>query len=202
MKLFRRASNNGDATRRIVVGLGNPGGRYSSTRHNAGAMVVDYLVDEASAALKRHKSGCLIAEVTISENRTVLARPISYMNESGAPVAALARWYKVSVEELIVVHDEIDLPFGDVRVKAGGGTAGHNGLRSLVSHLGSNDFLRVRLGVSRPPGRRGAKHHVLDDFDSGERLVLPELIERGAYAVERILAAGVERAMNEINTRT
>jgi PTH1 family peptidyl-tRNA hydrolase len=201
MKLFRRASGGDRDGRRIVVGLGNPGARYAKTRHNAGAMVVEHLAQGAGGSFKSHKSGCAIAEVTIAETKTVLARPVSYMNESGAPVRALARWYKVPIEDLVVVHDEIDLPFGDVRVKLGGGIAGHNGLRSIVAHLGSNDFVRVRLGVSRPQGRRAAKNHVLDEFDSSERRELPELIERGSYAVERILAAGVERAMNEINTR-
>jgi len=202
MKLFRRGSEGDDSDRWIVAGLGNPGARYADTRHNTGGMVVGLLVEESGGTFKRHKSGCLIAEQVMAGQRVVLARPMSYMNESGRPVRELARWYKVPVERLIVVHDELDLPFGDIRVKVDGGIAGHNGLRSIVNHLGSKDFTRVRIGISRPNDRKGATNHVLDEFNSKERRELPELIERAASAVERIFEAGIERAMNELNTRS
>ena len=204
MSLLRRARGRDDegAARWIVVGLGNPGDRYERTRHNAGAVVVDELLRRNSASFRRHKTGCLVAEAGAGDGRYVLARPVSYMNESGRPVAQLVRWYKASPDRLIVVHDEIDIPFGDIRVKWGGGTAGHNGLRSIAAHLGTNDFARVRFGVSRPGGHREAADHVLAEFSNSERRSLPDLISTAADVVERILEVGVERTMNEVNTRT
>lgn len=199
MPLFRRARDDAP-DRTVVVGLGNPGAEYAGTRHNAGARVVELLAERVSGTWKRHKTGCLVAEAQLAGERVVLARPTSYMNESGRPVGSLLRWYKTSPTELIVVHDEIDIPFGEVRIKVGGGTAGHNGLGSLIAHLGTKDFIRVRVGVGRPRGR-GAAGHVLDGFSGAERKELPDLLERAADAVERILEAGTERAMNEVNTR-
>jgi PTH1 family peptidyl-tRNA hydrolase len=201
MPLFRRASHEDAGGRKVVVGLGNPGSEYESTRHNAGVKVVEALLVRAGASFKTHKSGCLVADARLSGTPVVLARATSYMNESGGPVGRLLRWYKVDPRDLIVVHDEIDIPFGDVRIKDGGGTAGHNGLGSLVSHLGTKDFVRVRVGVGRPRGSRQAASHVLDTFSGAERKELPFLIEAAADAVERILEAGVERAMNEVNAR-
>lgn len=198
MRLFKRTSDEG-ADRTIVAGLGNPGERYAKTRHNAGAMVVHELLERSGARLKSHKSGCMIAEVTIEGERVVLARPMSYMNESGRPLRDLAKWYKLGPDDLIVVHDEIDIPFGEVRIKLGGGTAGHNGLASIVNHLSTKEFTRVRVGVGRPRGQ--GVDHVLGEFSGAQRKELPDLVSRGADAVERILEVGAERAMNEINTR-
>ncbi|MEA2446817.1 MAG: peptidyl-tRNA hydrolase, family [Actinomycetota bacterium] len=198
--MFRRPEQEDDG-RWIVVGLGNPGARYEKTRHNLGAMVLDALAKRTGAGLRSHKSGCLTDETKLAGERVVLARPTSYMNESGRPVGALMRWYKADPERLIVVHDELDIPFDEVRVKLGGGVAGHNGLRSVASHLGTKDFIRVRVGVSRPPGRQDAADYVLSEFSSNERKVLPEVVERAADAVELILERGVERAMNDINTK-
>lgn len=202
MRLLRRRSSEvSDVEERlVVVGLGNPGERYAQTRHNAGALTIDVLLDRSGARLKSHKSGCLVAEASLG-NRVVLARPTTYMNESGRPVRQLLSWYKQPPENLVVVHDEIDIPFGEVRVKSGGGTAGHNGLGSIVNHLGTKDFQRVRVGVGRPPGARGAAGHVLAGFSSTERKELPFLLVVAADAVESIAADGVERAMNEFNTR-
>lgn len=200
MSLFRRSARPEDS-RPVVVGLGNPGDRYADTRHNMGAMVIDVLLKRAAATLKSHKSGCLIAETTLADERVVLARATTYMNDSGRPVRELVRWYKASPENVIVVHDELDIPFEDVRVKDGGGTAGHNGLGSIASHLGTRDFIRVRVGIGRPKGRSGAVGHVLNGFSSGERKELPFVLERAADAVEAILKDGVEPAMNEFNTK-
>ncbi|MEA2497635.1 MAG: peptidyl-tRNA hydrolase, family [Actinomycetota bacterium] len=200
MGIFKRHAP--DAVDRwIVVGLGNPGEKYEDTRHNAGAMVVHKLAERVGGKLKSHRSGCLVAEGSLAGSRVVIARPTSFMNESGRPVRKLMDFYKAPLERLVVVHDEIDIPFGEIRLKAGGGTAGHNGLRSLVSHLGSNEFLRVRVGVSRPRGRDATVGHVLDRFSGAERKELPDLLERAADAVERIIEVGAERAMNEFNTR-
>ena len=201
MALFRRAARPGDEDRWIVVGLGNPGEKYSATRHNMGAMVIEVLLGRTSASLKSHKSGCAIAETQLGGERVVLARPTTYMNDSGRPVRELARWYKAQPDRLIVVHDELDIPFEEVRVKDGGGTAGHNGLGSIASHLGTRAFVRIRVGIGRPPGRRGAVGHVLDTFSTSERKEVPFVIERAADAVESIISDGLERAMNDFNTR-
>jgi peptidyl-tRNA hydrolase, PTH1 family len=200
MSIFRRSRTEPDG-RLVVAGLGNPGERYAATRHNTGVMVLAELLDRTNSKLKSHKSGCLIAEVVVARQKVTLARTTSYMNESGRPLGQLMRFYKAEPAQLIVVHDEIDIPFGRVRIKFGGGTAGHNGLKSVVSHLGTNDFARVRLGVGRPRGRSEAVGHVLDGFNATERKELPFLIGEGADAVERIAEVGVERAMNEVNTR-
>jgi peptidyl-tRNA hydrolase, PTH1 family len=199
MRWLRRSQADGHSLY-LVAGLGNPGERYAGTRHNVGTMVLDLLLERAGAGLKRHKSGCLIADVSLAGRRAVLARTLSYMNESGRPLRELARFYKIPVESLVVVQDELDIPFGSVRVKVGGGTAGHNGLRSIASHFGSKDFVRVRVGISRPHGERDATGHVLDTFTASEKRELPEILMRAADAVERILKAGAERAMNEVNT--
>jgi PTH1 family peptidyl-tRNA hydrolase len=190
-----------DESRTVVVGLGNPGAKYADTRHNMGAKVIDVLLERASGSLKSHKSGCLIAETSIGDERVVLARPTTYMNDSGRPVSQLVRWYKASPDHLIVVHDELDIPFEEVRIKDGGGTAGHNGLGSIANHLGTKDFIRVRVGIGRPPGRSGAVGHVLNGFSSAERKELGFVLDRAADAVESIVRDGIERAMNEFNTR-
>jgi PTH1 family peptidyl-tRNA hydrolase len=201
VRLFRRSEKNGSDGRWIIVGLGNPGPRYENTRHNVGVQVLELLLERAGASLKSHKSGCLAAETNIAGEKVVLARAMSYMNESGGPVGRLVRWYKAAPDHLIVVHDEIDIPFGEIRVKFGGGTAGHNGLRSLASHLGTNEFIRIRVGVSRPRGQREAADHVLDEFSRAERSELSDILDRAGDAVESIVSNGVERTMNEVNTR-
>lgn len=183
-----------------MVGLGNPGDSYAQTRHNFGAMTLELLAERARANLKSHKSGCLVAEGSFDDARVALARPTTYMNESGRPVGQLARFYKAPAERVVVIHDELDIPFGEVRVKLGGGTAGHNGLKSIVSHLRSKDFPRVRIGIGRP-GREGATARVLDDFSRAEREQLSDVLERAADAVEAIVTRGTERAMNEFNTK-
>jgi len=199
MAFFRR--NTGDSDRWVVVGLGNPGDRYAGTRHNAGAMVVDRLAEQLGAKLKVHKSGTLVAEGALAGEKVAVARPTSYMNESGRNVRALLDFYKTPLERFILVQDEIDIPFGEVRLKLGGGTAGHNGLKSVANHLSSKEFLRIRIGVGRPRGSKEAADHVLQRFSGAERAELPDLIERSADAVERVIEAGPERAMNEFNTR-
>lgn len=200
MSLFRRSARDAE-DRWVIVGLGNPGEKYAKTRHNMGVMVIDVLLERVRASLKSHKSGCLIAESDLSGERVVLARSTSYMNDSGRPIRELARWYKVPPERLIVVHDELDIEFEEIRVKQGGGTAGHNGLGSIASHLGTRDFLRVRVGIGRPKGRSGAVGHVLDGFSSTEKKELPFILERAADAVEAIVSDGVEQAMNRFNAK-
>ncbi len=184
-----------------MLGLGNPGDRYARTRHNAGVGVIEELLERTSSKLKGHKSGALIAETKLAGESVVLARSTGYMNESGRPLGQLTRFYKTPVERVVVVHDELDIPFGEVRVKVGGGTAGHNGLKSVANHLSSKDFVRVRVGISRPSGHLDPVDYVLQTFSGAERKELPVIVSRAADAVERIVAAGAEPAMNEFNTR-
>lgn len=200
MSLFRRRPEATDG-RWIVVGLGNPGDRYERTRHNAGVLVIEELLGRTSARFKRHKSGALVAETMLCGECVALARSTGFMNESGRPLGQLVRFYKTPMEQMVVVHDELDVPFGDVRVKVGGGTAGHNGLRSVGNHLSSKDFIRIRVGISRPHGALSGADYVLQNFSGAERKDLPEIVDRAADAVERVLEAGPERAMNEFNTR-
>jgi PTH1 family peptidyl-tRNA hydrolase len=164
-------------------------------------MVIDVLVARISGRLKSHKSGCATAEGNLASEPLVLARPMSYMNESGRPVRSLMGFYKSPLERLVVVHDELDIPFGEVRIKEGGGTAGHNGLKSLGAHLGSKEFLRVRFGIGRPRGNTPAVDHVLQRFSGSERSDLGDLLGRGADAVERLIEVGTEKAMNEFNSK-
>lgn len=196
MSIFKKRPS-ADGDRWVVVGLGNPGARYAGNRHNIGAVVIEELAGDRSINLKSHKSGCLVAEA----GAMVLARPTSYMNESGRSTAALLRFYKASPEKLLVVHDELDIPYGDIRIKFGGGVAGHNGLKSIAQHLGTKGFARVRFGISRPPGRRDPADHVLGDFTKTEKQDLDGLVGEAKTAVETIVEHGLERAMNEVNKR-
>ena len=162
----------------LVVGLGNPDDEYAGTRHNAGAMVVARLAERAGAKLKRSRNRAQVAEIRAGDERVVLARPTSYVNESGGPVSLLARWYKTPLERIIVVHDEIDLAEGRLQVRRGGGTAGHNGLKDIVKALGSPDFFRVRIGVGRPPGRKDPADYVLEPVSKRQAEDFAVLLER------------------------
>lgn len=183
----------------LVVGLGNPGPRYAGNRHNVGFRVLDLLAERGGARLRRHRSRAHAAEARIAGQRAVLAEPTTYMNESGGAVAGLRGFYRVSLDRLIVVHDELDLPYGLLRLKRGGGDNGHNGLRSIRKSLGSGEYLRVRFGVGRPPGRMDVIDYVLRDFSAAERRDLPYLVDRAADAVEALMIDGVERAQNVYN---
>ena len=183
----------------VVVGLGNPGPSYAGTRHNVGARVLDVLASRVNASFKSHKTRSDVVETRFDAERVVLAKPRSYMNESGGPVCALRDFFKTSLERLVVVHDELDLPFGDLRVKCGGGDNGHNGLKSLRRSLGSGEFYRVRLGIGRPPGRQDPADWVLREFSATERKELDLHLERGADAVESLIADGLVATQNLYN---
>lgn len=184
----------------LVVGLGNPGPEYAGNRHNVGFMVVDLLAERMSGRFKAHKSRAEIVEGRLAGHRVVLAKPRSYMNESGGPVSALMDFFKVPLDRLVVVHDELDLPFGGLRLKLGGGDNGHNGLKSLRRSLSSGEFHRVRFGIGRPPGRMDAAVFVLRDFGAAERKDLALEVDRAADAVESLVSEGLERAQNSFNT--
>jgi PTH1 family peptidyl-tRNA hydrolase len=187
----------------VVVGLGNPGPKYAKTRHNAGALVIELLAARTGGALRTHRASGGRAEVLegrLAGRAVVLAKPLSYMNESGGPVNAVARFYKTPPQQVIVVHDELDLPYGGLRIKRGGGDGGHNGLKSITSALGSKEYLRVRFGIGRPPGRQDPADYVLREFAAAERKDLEFHIDRAADAVEALLQHGLEAAQNAYNT--
>ncbi|MGX7678016.1 aminoacyl-tRNA hydrolase [Jatrophihabitans sp. DSM 45814] len=188
--------------RYLVVGLGNPGPRYAATRHNAGFFVADDLAARVGGQFKAPKA--LSGRADILEGRlaghpVVIAKPKSFMNESGGPIATVSRFYKIEVENIIVVHDELDLPFGALRLKRGGGEGGHNGLKSTSASLGSKEYARVRFGIGRPPGRQDPAEYVLREFSAAERKELAFLVDRAADSVEAILSAGLEGAQNTFN---
>jgi PTH1 family peptidyl-tRNA hydrolase len=191
----------------LVLGLGNPGPEYAGNRHNVGFMVVDLLASRVGARFGRHRKA--VAEVAegrlgVGEGspRLVLAKPMTYMNLSGGPAAALAQFYKIPVDRTIAVHDELDIPYGALRLKVGGGEGGHNGLRSLSRSLGTKDYLRVRFGIGRPPGRQDPADYVLSDFSGTERKELEFLVDRAADATEAVLTRGLEWAQNTYHPST
>ena len=180
----------------LVVGLGNPGPSYAGNRHTVGFMVVDLLADRVGGRWKAHKGRADLVEGRLAGQRAVLAKPKCYMNESGGPVASLRDFFKVPAERIVVVHDELDIPYSAVRLKLGGGDNGHNGLRSITKALGTREYLRVRVGVGRPPGRQDPADFVLKDFSSIERRELALHVDRAADAVEALLTGSLEAAQN------
>ena len=183
----------------LIAGLGNPGGGYEGNRHNCGFMVADVLAHRMRAPFKRDRSRARVATGRLAGYPVTLAKPQTFMNLSGRPVAALRTFYKIPVERIVVIHDELDIPFGTIRLKQGGGDNGHNGLRSVTAALGSRDYLRVRVGIGRPPGRMDPADFVLHDFSAAERKVLPDVLERCADAVEALLRRGLAAAQNEFH---
>lgn len=190
----------------LVVGLGNPGPAYAGNRHNVGHMVLEELARRTGARFTSHRTRAQVADVRLGVlpggvpgPRVVLAKPTSYMNVSGGPVAGLTQYLQVPADRLVVVHDEIDIPFATVRLKQGGGEGGHNGLRSISSALGTKDYLRVRVGVGRPPGRMEAADHVLRDFTSAERADLAWLVDAAADAVEAVVLDGLTAAQQRFH---
>lgn len=185
----------------LVVGLGNPGPAYAANRHNVGEMVVAELGRRMSATFTRHRANAMVAAVRAHPGgpKLILAGTNTFMNLSGGPVANLLKFYKLPLDRLIVVHDELDLPFDTVRIKVGGGPGGHNGVRDVIAAVGSGDFVRVRVGVGRPPGRQDAASFVLRDFSSTERETLPSVVSDAADAVEAVAADGVLAAQQRFH---
>ncbi|GAS93465.1 peptidyl-tRNA hydrolase [Mycolicibacterium canariasense] len=184
----------------LVVGLGNPGPNYAKTRHNLGFMVADILAGRIGSGFKVHKrSGAEVTRGRLGGRSVVLAKPRVYMNESGRQVGPLAKFYSVAPADVVVLHDELDIDFGRIRLKLGGGEGGHNGLRSVAAALGTKDFQRVRIGVGRPPGRKDPAAFVLEAFNSVERPEVPLLCENAADATELLLKVGLEAAQNTVH---
>jgi PTH1 family peptidyl-tRNA hydrolase len=185
----------------LIAGLGNPGPEYAGNRHNAGYMVADVVAGRIGSAFRSNKSRADVAEGRLAGLPVTVAKPRSFMNLSGGPVAALRDFYKVPVDRIAVIHDELDLPFGAIRLKHGGGAGGHNGLRSITQSLGSPDYYRIRFGIGRPPGRMDPMKFVLSDFTTAERRELPLLLTDAADAVETLLRDGLAVAQNTFHTR-
>lgn len=180
----------------LVVGLGNPGPQYELTRHNVGQLVLDELAERRGETFKAHRANARVAETWLRPGaaKVVLAKPNSFMNVSGGPVAGLVRFYGIEPDHLVVVHDELDIPFDTIRLKVGGGHGGHNGVRDVAKALGTPDFARVRVGIGRPPGRRDAADWVLDPFSAADRKALPLVLADAADAVEQLIDAGLVAA--------
>jgi PTH1 family peptidyl-tRNA hydrolase len=184
----------------LVVGLGNPGPQYAKTRHNIGFMVAELLAGRIGAPFKVHKrSGAEIATGRLGGRSVVLAKPRTFMNESGRQVGPLAKFYSVAPADVIVIHDELDIDFGRLRLKLGGGEGGHNGLRSVANALGTKDFQRVRIGIGRPPGRKDPAAFVLENFTAAERTEVPTICEQAADATELLIDVGLETAQNQVH---
>ena len=193
----------------LVVGLGNPTDRYARNRHNVGQMVVDLLAGRAGVRWTSHKSRALVAEVRLGVlpggapgPRVVLAKSTGYMNVSGGPVAALARALGIEPARILVVHDELDLPLGSLRLKLAGGEGGHNGLKSVTQHLGTREYARLRIGIGRPPGQMDPADYVLRDFAKNEQPEIAVVIEEAADAVIAVVTEGLEKAQMELHTRS
>jgi peptidyl-tRNA hydrolase, PTH1 family len=183
----------------LILGLGNPGPEYAGNRHNIGFMCCDALAEDAGISLKRDRSRTLAGTGMLAGVRVVVAKPLSFMNLAGGPAAALRGFYKIPDDRIVVVHDELDLPFGTIRLKLGGGDNGHNGLRSVTSALHTRDYYRVRCGIGRPPGRMDPADFVLRDFSASERRDLPVLLAEAADAVQLLLTDGLAAAQNQFH---
>ncbi|MDY3053965.1 aminoacyl-tRNA hydrolase [Collinsella bouchesdurhonensis] len=191
---------------RMIAGLGNPGEEYAQTRHNAGFKAIDELARQANVTYWKNQAGAEVASIKVNDaeaeggkREVILVKPQSYMNTSGGPISKLCAQYKVSVEELLVIHDELDIPAGDVRIKVGGGHAGHNGLRSIIDKMGSRDFSRVRVGIGNPPGRMPVADFVLKQLRSREAEDFDETTVRAAEAAATALTRGVIFARDHVN---
>ena len=184
----------------LVVGLGNPGDNYARTRHNLGFMVADLLAARLGSKFKAHKrSGAEVASGRLAGHSVLLAKPRCFMNESGRQVGPLAKFYSVAPADVIVIHDDLDLEFGIIRLKIGGGEGGHNGLRSVATALATKDFQWVRIGIGRPPGRKDPAAFVLENFTAAERAEVPTVCEQAADATELLIELGLEPAQNRVH---
>jgi PTH1 family peptidyl-tRNA hydrolase len=202
--LGRRNSNDQSTNRWLVIGLGNPGPEYEKTRHNIGAMAVNQMVVSAGSRFSSHKTRANVAEFKLGVGAAapslVIATLRCYMNESGGPTKALAEFYKIESDHIIIAHDELDIPFQAIRVKFGGGDNGHNGLKSITSALGTADYFRLRLGIGRPPGQQDPADFVLKPFSAAERKSIDEFLITGSEAIESIILHGLEKTQQDFNS--
>ena len=183
----------------LITGLGNPGRQYSENRHNVGFMLVSRLANHLGVSFSRLESKALVTKAAYRDYRLVLAKPQTYMNLSGQAVSALQRFYKIPLENLLIVYDDVDLPLGTIRLRPGGSSGGQKGIGSIIEHLGTQEFPRIRIGIGRPPGRMDAAAYVLQDFSPGEIEILNEVLDRGVEAVLTFITEGLTTAMNQYN---
>jgi peptidyl-tRNA hydrolase, PTH1 family len=183
----------------LIVGLGNPGASYAGNRHNVGFMVLDELARRVGGRFTSHKAGADLLEARLAGRRVIMARPRSFMNVSGPAVAGTARYFKIPATDVVVIHDDLDLDYGVIKLKRGGGEGGHNGLRSISACLGSKDYLRIRFGIGRPPARMDPADFVLRDFSPMQRRELDLLVDRCADAVEQLLIQGLAATQNQLH---
>ncbi|RCK74149.1 MAG: Peptidyl-tRNA hydrolase [Anaerolineae bacterium] len=183
----------------LIIGLGNPGKEYAQSRHNVGFMVLDRLAERYGVAFTRYEQKAFVVKVASEQGSLIFAKPQTYMNLSGQSVSALVRFYKVPLEQLLIVYDDIDLPFGTLRMRPGGSSGGHKGMQSIIDRLGTQDIPRLRIGVGRPRGSKAAANYVLDEFNGREKLDLPYILDRATQAVQDWIRFGLAEAMNRHN---
>ncbi len=187
---------------RVIAGLGNPGKQYARNRHNVGFLAVDYLAHKHGLAFTKMMNHGLVAQGVISGARVVLVKPQTFMNDSGATIGPLVKFYKTAPADLVVVYDELDLPFGQLRMRPFGSAGGHNGMKSIIQRIGGQEFPRIRVGVGRPPGRQAPKDYVLDDFGREEAAELDDVFKRIEAGVSRWISEGLDMAMNMLNPKS
>lgn len=197
-RIFGRPEDLPEGETFLVVGLGNPGREYKDNRHNIGFMAIDQLARQHDVKLSRVKNRALVTDFQFGPHKVVLAKPQTFMNSSGNAVGPLAKFYKLDPERILVIYDEIDLPFGTVRLREKGGSGGHNGMKSIINHLG-NDFPRLRLGVGRPPGKMPVPAYVLQDFHKSEHEIVREMLDTAVRATEMTITDGINKAMSRFN---
>lgn len=183
----------------LVVGLGNPGRKYQSNRHNIGFNIVSHLAERHSISSVRMQDGAFVSTGTVLGKPVIITRPQTYMNKSGGPVSTLVKFYRIPLENLIVVYDDLDLPAGTIRLRPEGGAGGQNGMRSIIERLGTQVFARLRVGIDRPPGRMDPAAYVLRDFSADQQPVIEQVLDRASDAVEMWLTSGIELAMSRFN---
>ncbi len=188
-----------DNTPYLIVGLGNPGPKYHNNRHNVGFMIADALGDRANIPIRRFEFRALIGKGDFADERLILAKPQTYMNNSGQAVSALVNFYKIPTEKILVIHDDLDLPFGTLRMRPKGGAGGQRGVGSIIAKLNTIDFARLRVGIGRPPGRMDPSDYVLHDFDPSQEEMLPEILDTAVKAIRLFIKEDIEQAMNKFN---
>ncbi len=185
----------------LIVGLGNPGRNYRNTRHNIGFMVIDKLASDLSCAMTKVQNKAIIGTCKLGEIKVILAKPQTYMNLSGTSVSSLLKFYKVDLSKLLLIHDDVDVPFGQIRMRPGGGSAGQKGAESTIQQLGSKAFPRLRMGIGQPPGRMDSADYVLQPFEKADEQVLKEFVERASDAAKCFITDGLDMAMNRFNPK-
>ena len=186
----------------LIAGLGNPGREYKASRHNIGFMLVSHLAEELGVTFSRVQSKALVTKIEYQGSRLILAKPQTYMNLSGQAIGSLVKFYKIEFDHLLVVYDDVDLPYGRIRMRPSGGSAGQKGMRSIIDQLGTQEFPRMRLGIGRPPGSKGAASYVLRDFSGEDAEFLPSVLDRGVEAVLTYIREDLTTAMNLYNSKT